>query len=549
MKRSFKILLWVLFAFFLLGLSAYIYLRSVVYIDPPPVEEYLTLDTLSVKDGVRWIGSNWIMQRKDGLWEMYVEGTPYERGLVAGKLSEELIRYQEEVFVAQIREVVPSDFYLNFLRVFVAYFNRNLTNHIPLEYLQEIYGMSKSASDEFNVIGPPYMRLLNYHAAHDIGHALRNYALVGCTSFSAWGDKTGKNGMLSGRNFDFYFGDDFSRHKIVKFVAPSDGYPFAFITWGAMIGVVSGMNNEGLCVTINAARSDVPRSSATPVSILAREILQYAATIEEAIAIAEKRKTFVSESFLITSAKDGYAAIIEKSPSEMDVVFPDTNFIMCANHYQSETFRYDSVNIKNMQENATSYRFMRLEELIKQHDTMNVNRIASVLRDRGGLGDENIGLGNEKAINQMLAHHGVIFDPEQGMMYVSTHPNVLGEFVGYDIEKVFKEKKPLESHAVSIIPEDTFLQDTDYAMFLEYQRLCDVFELAVQQGDKIPSDTIDYFLKTNPDYFRVYQWVGDYYKSREKCSMAVKYYKKALKKEINNQINRSALEERISACH
>lgn len=81
-----------------------------------------------------------------------------------------------------------------------------------------------------------------------------------------------------------------AENKQVAFYVPEQGYRFASVGWPGMIGVLSGMNETGLTVTINAAKSAVPTGSATPISILTREILQYAATIDEAFAIAKKRK-------------------------------------------------------------------------------------------------------------------------------------------------------------------------------------------------------------------------------------------------------------------
>ena len=133
-----------------------------------------------------------------------------------------------------------------------------------------------------------------------------------------------------------------------------------------MTGVLSGMNETGLTVTINAAKSDLPAASATPISILTREILQYASTIEEAYAIARKRKTFVSESILVGSAKDGRAAIIEKSPEKIALFTGNGQQIICTNHYQSETFGHDKRNLENIETSDSPYRFARLQELLKE---------------------------------------------------------------------------------------------------------------------------------------------------------------------------------------
>ncbi len=118
------------------------------------------------------------------------------------------------------------------------------------------------------------------------------------------------------------------------------------ITWGGMTGAVSGMNEQGLTVTINAAKSDIPYSARTPISILAREILQYAKNIKEAYNIAKKRETFVSESILIGSSSDAKASIIEKSTYKIALVEPQENYIVSTNHFRSAVFNSDPKNIK-----------------------------------------------------------------------------------------------------------------------------------------------------------------------------------------------------------
>ena len=128
-------------------------------------------------------GNNWLKRSNSGLWEMYLEGKPFERGVINGKLTKALMESQEKAFTDRIRELIPSPFYLRFLKYFIYWFNRDLDKYIPEEYKLEIYGISFSASEKYSFIGSNYQRLLNYHSAHDIGHALQNMGLVECTSF------------------------------------------------------------------------------------------------------------------------------------------------------------------------------------------------------------------------------------------------------------------------------------------------------------------------------------------------------------------------------
>ena len=322
---------------------------------------------------------------------MYVEGDGFERGVAAGKLTKELAEKQEIAFVRQIKLLVPSNNYLRFLKFFVAYFNRHLPDHIPEEYLEEIYGVSLYASDKFDYMAPKYYRLLNYHAAHDIGHALQDKNMtVGCTSFAAWKERSENGNLIVARNFDFYSGDEFAENKIVCFCKPKTGYKFAYITWAGFTGVVSGMNDQGLTVTINAAKSEIPTSAATPISIVAKEILQYSKNINEAFEIAKKRTTFVSESILISSVNDNAAAIIEKTPSKTNLYTENRDVLLCSNHYQSDLFKNDFGNNKNIIESSSLYRKIRLEQLVQKKPKLNYLNAAEILRDQKGINDKNI---------------------------------------------------------------------------------------------------------------------------------------------------------------
>lgn len=450
-----------------------IYFHVAVHMQPPAIGDTRPLPQERIRSGedAYTCGNNWIRKNTRGLWELYVEGTPYERGRAMGILSKELIYRQEKAFVDRIHELIPSRIYVSGLWTVVAWFCRNLDRSIPEEYRQEISGVSQSASNAFADIGSNYERMVYYHAAHDIGHALQGMHMVGCTSFSVWDTSSADGSLLVGRNFDFYVGDAFAKEKIVCFVNPTDGRRFMMVTWGGMIGAVSGMNECGLTVTINAATSDKPMSAATPISIIAREILQYATTIREAFAIAARRQSFVSESIMIGSLRDNGTAIIEKSPTMTALFESRGSSIICTNHFQSPVFTARKTAADTGIGNASRYRYRRMQELIRRYPRMSTPDVATILRDRHGLADRDIGMGNEKAVNQLIAHHSIIFHPARRMVWVSTSPFQLGEYLAYDLSEVFSPSKrrvlmdDINREALTI-PPDPFLSSVEYRTFL-----------------------------------------------------------------------------------
>jgi hypothetical protein len=543
LKKLAKIFAWILGILVLLLVILLLYVRSVAKVDPPVPASMAILDAKVTQpdSGLYTIGNNWFRKSESGLYELYIEGAPFERGVVNGKLTHELVQYQEEVFTNQLHRLVPSSFYLNILKYFVGWFNRDLDKNISDEYKLEIYGVSQVASHDFDDIAPPYQRILNYHAAHDIGHALQNMSLVGCTAFATWDSRSEDSTLIIGRNFDFYVGDDFARDKIIAFYNPDKGYKFMMVTFGGMTGVLSGMNAEGLTVTINAAKSDVPSASATPVSLVAREILQYASTIKEAYAIAEKHKMFVAESFLIGSAKDGKASIIEKTPEGIDFYEVNGDQIVSTNHFLGKVLGQTPLNQEHIRTSASPYRFQRVEELLQENGKNSVLKTASILRNQKGLGGKDIGLGNEKLINQLVAHHGIIFQPEKRLVWISTAPRQLGKFVCYDLNKVFAKKMERNEEiyeATLTIPADTFLTTSAYKDYRKFHP----YRFPFNPRTDIQPDSL---VVWNPNSYHAYMLAGDYYLDHEQYSAAAEKYREGLTKEVATLQEREHMEKNL----
>lgn len=553
MKR--KKLLIGLGVFALLCTLGWFWFVSVITIVPPTPNDtsVLALERNEPSKGFYTLGNSWLQKNDVGLYEMYVEGDAFERGVIYGKLAKELLAKQEEFFVGQIQELVPSEFYQQFLKYLIGWFNRNLDESIPQENLLEIYGVSQSAPDGYEFIGSKYQRMLNYHAAHDIGHALQDKNMVvGCTAFGAWGDKTADSSMIIGRNFDFYVGDSFARDKIILFMKPTEGIPFMMVTWGGMTGVVSGMNLEGVTVTLNAAKSEYPTGAATPISIVAREILQYSHNIDEAFAIAKTRQTFVSESIFIGSANDGEAAIIEKTPTKTELFRTTGNDIICSNHFQGDVFQTDEANMTHKEESSSNYRYQRMDQLLNNNYPLTIGETGSILRDHYGMDGEDIGLGNEDAINQLLAHHSIIFMPEKQLVWISANPVPYNDYVAYDLNKIFgtyagmKQSQRVDEADLRI-SADSFLTN-GYSNYLEYRRLSKVLNKLnkAEDGQAWSESQLQGLIALNPNYFEAYELVGDSYRKQGNNVKAIELYKQALALDVPLADQRRGLEKKIN---
>ncbi|MEG2849996.1 MAG: carcinine hydrolase/isopenicillin-N N-acyltransferase family protein, partial [Bacteroidales bacterium] len=242
------------------------------------------------------------------------------------------------------------------------------------------------------------------------------------------------------------------------------------------------------------------------------------------------------------------AAIIEKSPSKIGLFYSADNEVICTNHYQSDIFKNDSYNMENIRMSDSPYRYKRIEQLLKNKGRIAYKDAANILRDRLGTSSEDIGLANEKSINQSIAHHSVIFKPQQGLMWVSTSTWQSGEYICYNINDIFLKGK-ISGEVTKLdytIGADSIFIKNDYTKLLEYRLLVKIIKKAIKDKRVISVDTMQRFIVVNPNMYYVYDLLGDYYLNvLSNTKFAKTMWDKALMKEIPKVADKNLIEEKL----
>jgi hypothetical protein len=162
-------------------------------------------------------------------------------------------------------------------------------------------------------------------------------------------------------------------------------------------------------------------------------------------------------------------------------------------------------------------------------------------------------MGNPKAVNQLIAHHSVIFNPYKKLVWVSTTPYQLGDYLAIHLEDVFKSGTPRESECISdpalTISSDPFLHSPAYRDFSTYRKTAAAISANLGKAEwPLSPGQIKEFIAANPDYYHVYQLVGDYFGRREKHREAIEYYQLALRKEMPSVTDKESIQSKIKAC-
>ncbi len=407
------------------------------------------------------VGANW-MSRERGIWEYHLEGEPFDLGYAQSRLGNRLLMETEEYMFGEMHRYVPSQAAMFLIRAGVLFRYRNLTRFISDPYRMELYGLSRGYYDTHSDFLPIYHRVVFYHALHDITQTLERSPLLGCTAFAAAGPATLNGHLYLGRNFDFEGPPIFDKDKAVIFFKPKGKIPFASVAWTGMMGVVTGLNTQGIFVAVNAARTDDKGKEGVPVELLLREVLETARSLDEAIEIVRQRPVLVPDFYLIGDGKTNEAAVIERSPTRTEVR-RSKDLLPLTNHALTPAFAADKENERLKTYMTSGARFARLQELLGQNrGIIDQYKALEILRDKRAPGGEPLGLGNRNAIDALIATHSVVADATNLVLWVGSGPHALGRYVAFDLRKeLLGDERP----APQDLPEDPVRETAEYRSY------------------------------------------------------------------------------------
>jgi hypothetical protein len=381
-------------------------------------------------------------ERIGGITHIHLEGSHAEVGFYQGALIGDSIARIETEMMGVFVDRVPSFWARHLLLGLVNWNNRALDSHFHPEELTEIAAITEGHyryHDPYAAVSPSFTRGLQYHALHDISQYLIDNPLVhppqvGCTAVATLGSRSMDGHVLVGRLFDFEGGSCFDRDKVVYTIRPDGGIPFVSVAWGGMAGAVTGLNDAGLWVSINAAATDGQAFVGRPIVMTVRRILEHCRTIDEALAEVRGNAVFVSNGVLLASGPERRVVVAEVGPHGFGVREMEDDALVLTNHFLSPAWAGDRTNAHRIATGTTTKRMRRAETLLARTARHSPESLLALLRDRRGADDVEVGFGNRGTINGWIGAHLVVADVTRKVLWVAEPWHGLGRAVAFGLD-------------------------------------------------------------------------------------------------------------------
>jgi hypothetical protein len=267
---------------------------------------------------------------------LVLTGKPAEMGEQFGKLAIVNAPGIEALHAAFLKDAKLEKRYPLILPLAVA-----LKKQFPEHHAAELEAAAKASVGE-------EARLLFANTVADLSSGM------GCSTVIVEKDRSATGGPIFGRNFDWMPTKGIPEHTLVVVYKGEGKRAFAAVTVSPILGVISGMNDAGLCVTINEIHIDRCKEKpafnwkGTPLLYTFRRVLEECGTVAEAEKFLRGMERTTTACMTICDKSGG--AVFELTPKTVEVRTHENGVCLCTNHFRTDKLsvetkckRYDTL--------------------------------------------------------------------------------------------------------------------------------------------------------------------------------------------------------------
>jgi hypothetical protein len=297
-----------------------------------------------------------------GMPVLTVRGTPAEVGEQYGVLAVKNAPGPEEM-LNQFLIDTKLDKRYGFLKLMAI----RLKPAFPADHLTEIQAAAKASGKHLD-LG------LFANALYDLT------TTFGCSTVVVQKARSETGQPIFGRNFDWFPAKGIIDHTMLAVYHPAGKRSFATVTTTPVTGCISGMNDAGLCVTLNQINLTEAKTKpkmnweGTPTMLAFRRVLEECGTVAEAEKLLTGMTRATTACMTICDPAGG--AVFEITPDQVERRSAVNDVCLCTNHLRTDPLtigekcsRYD-----RLQETQKSGRKLGVADVFADLDRVNQGR-------------------------------------------------------------------------------------------------------------------------------------------------------------------------------
>ncbi len=296
------------------------------------------------------------LSESHGIPVLTVKGNPYRVGLQYGVLLDPYLETMNYTVDSLVEEFIGSSILKQAIaKIVLKRRIKAIEEKMPERYLQELKGVAEGS-------------ILSTFEVKRLAYFPQLFFKISCTSFVL----KDEDQMVHGRNLDWSGIDAITAFPLIVNYEIDGYYPFTNLTFVGYPGVYTGMNQEGLSLSINMNSSPPGKGkkvedyhTGMPLAFKVRSMLEECRTLEETTA---SLNNYATHAWFITAGSriDTSGNVYELTRGGMMVTGMEKDFLFVENLSLTEKGRYEYSPARQ----SNIFNMARIDKVEELHSTI-----------------------------------------------------------------------------------------------------------------------------------------------------------------------------------